>query len=75
MWVTIGSQRLLYGGNHRSSRAIVWGTKRFSRAILWGEGVPIGSEESKAIKGKAKRDWRYKDIRPKAIWNIKICAM
>ncbi len=59
----IGPQRLLYGSIHRSSRAILV------------EGVPIDSEESKAIKGKAKGGWGYKDIRLKAIWNIKIFVM
>jgi len=38
-------------------------------------GIPIGREESKVIKGKAKRGYGYKAIRPKAIWTIKICAM
>ena len=42
MGVLIGPQGLLYGDTHRPSTAILW-------------GVPIGPEETKAIKGKAKR--------------------
>ena len=64
MEVPIDPEGLFYGGTHRLSRAILWRYRQVLKGYYIGVaigpqrlsyGVPIGREESKAIKRKAKR--------------------
>ncbi len=64
MEVPVDPEGLLYGGTHRFPRAIPRRYRQVLKGYYIGAaigpqrlsyGVPIGREESKAIKGKAKR--------------------
>jgi hypothetical protein len=50
MGVTIGRQKLLYEGTHRSSGTIIWGYPQVLQGYYME--VPIGPEESEAIMGR-----------------------